>query len=38
MQYLDKIKFYYGNDHPATYSGLNNMALILKITGNYAQA
>lgn len=38
MLYLDKIRKYYGNIHPATFSALNNLALIFKITGNYQEA
>ncbi len=38
MLYTEKIRKYYGNIHPATFSALNNMGLIFKITGNYQEA
>lgn len=38
MQHSTLVKKYYGEQHPATYSSLNNLALIMKQTGNLKEA
>ena len=38
LQLIDKVRKYYGTIHPASFSALNNLALIFKIIGNYEEA
>jgi hypothetical protein len=38
MAHLDLLKKYYKPNHPAVFSGLNNMALLLKTVGEYSEA
>jgi len=38
LQYLEIVEKYYGKAHPATLSALNDIGLLLKIAGDYADA
>lgn len=35
---MEKVKKYYGINHPATFSAINNLALVFKITGDLDSA